>query len=134
MAEPTRDEHTNSSNGDTFQVSGMGFSALLKSKDVILPLFYALLSCVMFYAIYTQHIEQNNQFNLIIQQLAQANELQYLQTWQLSRPQEERLPVRPPPQLWKYLDEQAVTRPETVVVPKTALPGLKGPVRQTPNP
>lgn len=93
---------------DELVVSGMGFTGKLASKEMLSTLIFALAMLGLSYVLYAQHDAQNMKFDAIIQQLAKANELQYLQTYTLSRPQSERIPIMPPAQLWKYLDRDTL--------------------------
>lgn len=97
---------------DEVTVSGWGASIGLKGKDLVVSIVVALLFLVGTYVLYAQHSAQELKFDMVIGQLRQMNELNYLQTYQLSRPQDQRLPIYPPAQLWKYLDQDALREKE----------------------
>lgn len=103
-----------SSNGngrDEFSVSGMGFSGMLKGKEVITTIVFIVFS-IGLGVLYAQHTSESTRLDVIIRQMQVANELSYLQTYTLSRPQNERVPIMPPAQLWKYLDQEALRERE----------------------
>jgi hypothetical protein len=101
---------------DELNVSGWGASLGLKGRDMLLTVVVVLMFLSGAYVLYAQHNTQSDQlqskFDAMIAQLQRMNELNYLQTYQLSRPQNERLPVMPPTQLWKYLDQDAMKEKE----------------------
>ena len=86
-------------------VSGLGFASTFKGKDIVHSVVMFLVLVVFGYLLYQQHEAQNGRFDSITVEMKKANELQYLQSWIMSKPQEARPRLSLPPQMWKYLDE-----------------------------
>lgn len=99
---------------DELSASGMGFSGSLKTKETVLTLAVVLAFLGLSYVVYAQHVAQDLKFDAIIKQMNIANELSYLQTYTLSRPQNERVPIMPPSQLWKYIDQDTLREREDI--------------------
>ena len=98
---------------DELSLSGMGFAGSAKGKGFITVLVFIIFS-VGLGVLYAQHVSTESKLDVIIQQMRVANELSYLQTYTLSRPQNERTPIMPPAQLWKYLDADTLKQREDV--------------------
>lgn len=96
---------------DELSASGLGFSGSLKGKDMIVTVVLVLLAAGVG-ILYAQHSTMGEALDVIKQQMMVANELAYLQTYTLSRPQNERVPIMPPAQLWKYLDQETLRERE----------------------
>ena len=88
----------NGNGRDEISASGMGFSGAIKSKEMISTLIVVISFLVCAYVLYAQHQEMSEKFESM-------RDVLYLQAWQLSKPQDQRVPIMAPPQLWKYLDQ-----------------------------
>ena len=103
----------NGNGRDELSASGMGFSGAIKGKELITTIVFIVFAASLG-VLYAQHGASDMKLDLIARQLQVANELSYLQTYTLSRPQHERVPIMPPAQLWKYIDQESLKRREGI--------------------
>ena len=104
-------DSTNGNSRDELIASGMGFSGAIKGKELITTIVFIVFAASLG-VLYAQHGASDTKLDLIARQLQVANELSYLQTYTLSRPQHERVPIMPPAQLWKYIDQESLKERE----------------------